>query len=189
MEELLHKPSDNFESFYCRHVDAIYRICYAYMKNAHDAEDCTEDTFVRAMTADACFENERHERAWLTTTAMNICRDRLKHWWNKNTVSIEAPFPSASGDKVISIADYLESDAFFGSSSSDKPEDFLESKELLQSILDLPEKYKTVILLYYYSGYSTDEIAQMLKRPPSTIRNQLRDGRKKLKGILGGERL
>lgn len=50
------------------------------MKNAQDAEDCTEDAFVKAMTSDVTFENERHERSWLTTTAMNLCKDRLKHW-------------------------------------------------------------------------------------------------------------
>ena len=60
----------DFEAFYLRHVKAIYHVCYAFMKNAQDAEDCTEDTFVRAMTNDVSFENERHERSWLTTTAM-----------------------------------------------------------------------------------------------------------------------
>ena len=42
----------DFESFYLRHFKAIYRVCYAFMKSAQDAEDCTEDTFVRAMTCD-----------------------------------------------------------------------------------------------------------------------------------------
>ena len=71
----------DFEAFYLRHFKAIYRVCYAFMKNAADAEDCTEDAFVKAMSCDISFENERHERSWLTTTAMNICKDKLKHWW------------------------------------------------------------------------------------------------------------
>ena len=64
----------DFEAFYLRHFKAIYRVCYAFMKNAADAEDCTEDAFVKAMSCDISFENERHERSWLTTTAMNICK-------------------------------------------------------------------------------------------------------------------
>ena len=72
--------SEDFEAFYRRHVQAIYRVCYAFMKNPQDAEDCTEDVFVRAMTTEVVFENERHERSWLTTTAMNLCKDRLKHF-------------------------------------------------------------------------------------------------------------
>lgn len=48
------------------------------MQNAADAEDYTEDVFVKAMSAE--FNDEKHERAWLTVTAKNLCRDRLKHW-------------------------------------------------------------------------------------------------------------
>lgn len=51
----------------------------------------------------------------------------------------------------------------------------------------LPVKYKEVVWLHYYEGYQTDEIAAMLCRPPSTVRNQLRDARAKLKLTLGGE--
>ena len=51
----------------------------------------------------------------------------------------------------------------------------------------LPVKYKEVVWLHYYEGYQTDEIAAMLKRPASTVRNQLRDARAKLKLSLGGE--
>lgn len=50
----------DLEAFYLRHFKAIYRVCYAFMKNAQDAEDCTEDAFVKAMTSDVTFENERH---------------------------------------------------------------------------------------------------------------------------------
>ena len=67
----------DFEAFYLRHFKAIYRVCYAFMKNAPDA---AEDAFVKAMTCGVSFENERHERAWLTTMAMNLCKDRLKHF-------------------------------------------------------------------------------------------------------------
>ena len=48
----------DLEAFYLRHFKAIYRVCYAFMKNAQDAEDCTEDAFVKAMTSDVTFENE-----------------------------------------------------------------------------------------------------------------------------------
>ena len=47
----------DFEAFYLRHFKAIYRVCYAFMKNEQDAEDCTEDAFVKAMTSDVTFEN------------------------------------------------------------------------------------------------------------------------------------
>ena len=152
----------DFEAFYLRHFKAIYRVCYAFMKNPADAEDCTEDTFVKAMTCDAVFENERHERAWLTTTAMNLCKDKLRHWWRQKVVPIdESGEPPAPG-----------------------PE---EANRVTEAVMALPVKYKEVVWLHYYEGYQTDEIAAMLNRPPSTVRNQLRDARAKLKLTLGGE--
>ena len=156
-------PSD-FEAFYLRHYRAIYRVCFAFLKNASDAEDCTEDTFVRAMTAEVSFQNERHERSWLTTIAMNLCKDRLKHWWNKKTSPLEEELEQPAPEQ----------------------EDLSAVTAAVQA---LPVKYKEVVWLYYYEGYSTDEIAAMLHRPPSTVRNQLRDVRIKLKESLGGEEL
>ena len=152
----------DLEAFYLRHFKAIYRVCYAFMKNAQDAEDCTEDAFVKAMTSDVTFENERHERSWLTTTAMNICKDRLKHWWRQ---------------KVTDLDEETEQTAA-------EPD---EKREVVDAVMALPVKYKEVVWLYYYEGYQTDEIAAMLDRPPSTVRNQLRDARAKLKLTLGGE--
>ena len=62
-----------------------------------------------------------------------------------------------------------------------------EKREAVDAIMALPVKYKEVVWLHYYEGYQTDEIALMLGRPPSTVRNQLRDARAKLKLTLGGE--
>ena len=152
---------ENFEAFYLRHFKAVYRVCYAFMKNAQDAEDCTEDAFVRAMTCGVAFENERHERSWLTTTAMNVCKDKLKHWWRRKVTPIDEETELASETN--------------------------EKSEVADAVMALPVKYKEVVWLYYYEGYQTDEIAAMLGRAPSTVRNQLRDARAKLKLTLGGE--
>ena len=150
----------DFEAFYLRHFRAIYRVCYAFMKNAQDAEDCTEDAFVKAMTSDVAFENERHERAWLTTTAMNICKDKRKHWWRQKVTPMEEETERAAPEP---------------------------DREVTEAVMALPVKYKEVVWLHFYEGFQTDESAQMLGRPPSTVRNQLRDARAKLKQTLGGE--
>ena len=145
----------DFEAFYLRHFKAIYRVCYAFMKNASDAEDCTEDAFVKAMTCGVTFENEQHERAWLTTTAMNICKDKLKHWWRQKVTGMDK-----DTEQIAAEPD--------------------EKSEVMEAVMALPVKYKEVV-------YQTDEIAAMLHRPPSTVRNQLRDARAKLKLTLRGE--
>lgn len=162
MPEIFKAAGADFAVFYLRHFKAIYRVCYAFLKNAEDAEDCTEDVFVRAMQANPSLENERHERAWLTTTAMNLCKDRLKHWWRQKVVPLDETMEDTLG-------------------VSDK------GHEVLDAVMALPVKYKEVVWLHYYEGYQTDEIVALLHRPASTVRNQLRDARGKLKEALGGE--
>lgn len=162
MPEVFAAAGADFEAFYLRHYKAIYRVCYAFLKQAEDVEDCTEDVFVRAMQANPSLENERHERAWLTITAMNLCKDRLKHWWRQKVVPLDESMENLAG-------------------SSDP------GHAVLDAVMTLPVKYKEVMWLYYYEGYQTDEIAALLHRPASTVRNQLWDARGKLKELLGGE--
>ena len=160
-------PTDaDFEVFYERHWKYVYRLCFSYMKNPSDAEDCVEDAFVRALSRDLPFEDEVHERKWLTVTAINICKDKLKSAAFRSTVSMEE-------DSVPEPA-------------SEEPEDY---SDVLEAVLALPEKYKDVVWLFYYDGYQTDEIASMLGRPASTIRNQLRDARAILKKTIEGGRI
>jgi len=160
-------PTDaDFEVFYERHWKYVYRLCFSYMKNPSDAEDCVEDAFVRALSRDLPFEDEVHERKWLTVTAINICKDKLKSAAYRSTVSMEE-------DSVPEPA-------------SEEPEDY---SDVLEAVLALPEKYKDVVWLFYYDGYQTDEIASMLGRPASTVRNQLRDARVILKKTIEGGRI
>ena len=153
----------DFEAFYDIHWKYVYRLCFTYMKIEADAEDCTEDVFVKVLTGDFAFEDETHERKWLTVTAINLCKDRLKSYARKNVSSID-------DDMMPEIA-------------APEPDDH---SDILEAVMNLPPKLKDVIWLYYYEGYSTDEIAATLGRPPSTVRNQMRDARNLLRNVLGG---
>ena len=150
-----------FEAFYERNYKLVYRLCFTYMKNAAEAEDCTEDVFVKVLSGGYTFNDETHEKKWLTVTAMNLCKDRLRHWWRRKVTPID-----------------------------DAPELVDENAGLYDGTLDivmkLPEKYKDVIYLYYYMDCKTDEIAQMLKKPPSTVRNHLKEARELLRRQIGG---
>lgn len=154
--------SDIFEAFYKRNFKHVYRICFTYMKNTADAEDCTEDVFVKVLNGDYTFSDEEHEKKWLTVTAINLCKDRLKSWKYKKVSSLEEM-----------EADIPDSGSF-------------KTDETLGEVMKLPPKYKDVIVLHYYMGYKSDEIAKMLKKPPSTVRNHLREAREALKKKLGG---
>lgn len=145
---------------YSRHVDTVYRVCYLFLKNIPDTEDAVQNTFVKLMNYSGSFHDSEHEKAWLIVTASNHCKNILRQWWRKRT-------------DIDSLSEVL---------AANDPRD-----ETLSWVLKLPMKYKTVIYLYYYEGYSTVEIAKMLHKNESTVRSQLHTGRNLLKISMGGE--
>ena len=74
----------NFIETYNRHVDMVYRVCYSFMKNQTDAEDMVQETFLRLLSNQKKFVDERHQKAWLIVTASNLCKATLKKWWKTN---------------------------------------------------------------------------------------------------------
>lgn len=151
--------NSDFEIIYNRNVETVYRICFVYMKNKTDAEDMTQNTFIKYLKYNPTFENLEHEKAWFIVTSTNICKNHFKSWWIKNTCL----------DNEIEVK------------TNDKNDDVLES------VLKLPTKYKQVIYMYYYEGYSTVEISKMLDTKESTIRTHLLKGRQILKDMIGRE--
>ena len=149
----------NFIETYNRHVDMVYRVCYSFMKNQTDAEDMVQETFLRLLSNQKKFADERHEKAWLIVTASNLCKDTLKKWWRTNE----------------NIEDY-----------PDLPQKTNGSSAVMEAILSLSDDYKTVVYMYYYEGYSTAEIAQFLGCPDATVRSRLARARKQLQAMLGG---
>ena len=152
---------NGFAEFYERHYRMVYRICFMYMKNKSEAEDCTEDVFVKVLSGNFIFHDETHEKKWLTVTAINLCKDRLKHWFRR----MVSPIEDAEDKEGAEIP---------------------EPDETLDAVMKLPPKYKDVIYLHYYMDYKTDEIAEMLHKPPSTVRNHLSEARALLKKQIGG---
>lgn len=148
-----------FDEIYNRNIDAVYKVCFMYVKNKHDAEDLTQTTFLKYYKSNKVFESEQHEKNWFLLTASNTCKNHFKTWWNKSTLLTE--------DFTIATNDL--------------------NKENLEIILTLPNKYKMLIYLYYYEGYKSKEIAKMLNKNESTIRSDLHKAKKILKEKLRSE--
>ena len=145
------QPTENeITALYQRHIDMVYRVCRSFMKNRVDTEDMVQETFLKLLSCGKRFASEEHEKAWLIVTASNTCKDALKRWWRKNE-ELEACREVAAPP---------------------------ETDEVLSAILELPVDYKEAVYLYYYEGYSTPEIARMLRCPQSTVRNRLSRARK-----------
>ncbi|MBR2781914.1 MAG: RNA polymerase sigma factor [Oscillospiraceae bacterium] len=159
MNGSLSRTDKEIAELFERHYRMLYRICFTYMKNAADTEDAVQETFYRLISRQPLFDSPEHEKAWLIRTASNICRNALKHWWRKHE----------------DLADHEDA------AESAPP----ETGDVLQAVMSLPEKYKTAVYLYYYEGYSSAETAELLQKPPSTIRNYLHEARAILRERLG----
>ena len=154
--------TDALTALYTRNVDAVYRICYVYLRSRADAEDAVQSVFLRYLQKQPVLRDENHERGWLLLTAKNICRDMLRSWWRRHRVGLdELPEPA------IPMRDK-------------------EPSELTEALLALPEKYRITLYLYYWEGYPAREVAVLLGCRESTVRTRLQRGREMLKNDLGG---
>ncbi|MDR1068438.1 MAG: RNA polymerase sigma factor [Clostridiales Family XIII bacterium] len=160
MEKSCLRTNNEIAEIYQRHVKTVYRVCFTYLKNAADTEDATADTFVKMMRSAPAFESGEHEKAWLIRTAINVCKDSLKHWWRRR-------------EDVASYSETL------------KTEETFETDGVIDAVTGLPDKYKSVVYLYYFEGYTGVQIAEMLHKPQSTIRNYLHEARNILRERLG----
>ena len=132
------------------------------MKNTADTEDAVQETFYQLIRKAPSFENGEHEKAWLIRTAGNLCKNSLRHWWRKRETLECRERPPGH-------------------------ETYPEIDETLNAVLELPDRYKTAVYLYYYEGYSSVEIASILGKPRSTVRNHLHEARGLLREKLGGD--
>ncbi len=152
-----------FSELYEKYADDVLRFSYFYLGDRQQAEDVTQDVFVRLITHTPDLTPGR-EKAWLLKVAMNRCRDIWRAAWVKRVVL---------GSPAVDLAP-----------APGHIEESLERKELLAAIRKLPKDFRDAVLLHYYQGYGITEIAEMLNVPEGTISSRLSRGRKKLQEIL-----
>lgn len=140
----------------------LFAVAFNVCKNAQDAEDIVQDTFIQYYTMKKEFENEQHIRAWLLRVAINKAKNANHTFWRRNKLSLE---------------DYMETLTF------ETP----QSENLFETVMRLPEKYRIVIHLYYYEDYSVREIANILRLSESNVKVRLSRGRSLLKEVLKEE--
>lgn len=144
------------------YADTVKRICILHLKNVSDTEDIFQEVFLKYAMSDIVFENEEHEKAWLIRVTFNQCKDLMKSFFRRKTVPL---------DSVIPPADRFEEDY----------------SDVLEAVLQLPQKYRNVVYLHYFEGYSAVEISKMLNRNVNTIYTLLSRAKEKLKNRLGGD--
>lgn len=142
-----------------RYQDNLYILAFNICKNAEDAKDVVQDTFMQYHMIKKEFENEQHIRAWLIRVTVNKAKNMNRTFWRKNKVSLE---------------EYMDTLEFATP----------ESGELFETVMRLPEKYRIVVHLFYYEDYSVHEIADILKLSESNVKVRLSRARVLLRETL-----
>lgn len=171
--------SEQFDSLVLQYQDNIYNYVYRMVSDPLDAEDISQEVFVRAYQSLKNFRNECSFRTWIFRIATNLCVDhyRKKGRIPKNSVSLDQPISGDEREMHLDIPDF-----------ESNPQRIFESKDLRHevqgAIQSLPEKLRTVVLLYDIEGFPYEEIAQILRCPLGTVKSRLFNARLKLKNKL-----
>ena len=144
-----------FEEKYNSYGSMLYKIAFLYLNNASDAEDVLQDVFSKYLLTRKNFNSKEHEKAWFIRVTQNYCLDKLRKQDKKNSEIDD-----------LSVMTQLDNDT---------------KQDVERSIVALPPKYKIVIFLYYYSGYTVEEISAILKIGKSAVKKRLQRGREMLK--------
>ena len=144
-----------------QYADMVRRICMIHLKNYEDAEDIFQTVFLKYVLRSEPFDSPEHEKAWIIRVTVNACRDLLKSFFRSRTVAL---------DQLI-----------------EKPQDMPEDhSDILEAVLELPARFRDVVYLHYYEGYSAPEIGSILKKNTNTVYTLLARARQLLKTRLEG---
>lgn len=151
--------NQEYERIVTAYADIVYRVALSYSNSKQDAEDVLQNTFLKLLVHEPSFRDEEHIRRWLIRVAVNQCNSLFGSYWKKHVSSIE----TCTEEPSFESADY---------------------SDLYHAVHELPAKYRIVIHLFYYEGYSTREIASLLHILDATVRSRLAQARKLLKQQL-----
>ena len=141
----------NVESLFHKYHNDVYRLAVSYTQSIQEAEDVCQEVFLKLMEQKQVQPGK--EKAWLMQVTANQCRSLLRSNWWKKTVPLE---------------DTLTHTPFSGD-------------DILKVVLALPPKYRVVVYLHYYEGYSTREISKLLKISQTAVTTRLARARDALK--------
>ena len=155
------KPNVNelFEEF----SDMVYRVAFVRVSQASDAEDVFQDVFMRLVKHASKLKSHEHAKAWLIRCTINCCNSHHRSAWQKKTVGIEDNIYTGQTDLGY------------------------EHIELLDAVRSLRAEHQEVIHLFYYEGYSSKEIADILEINENTVKSRLRRARMELQSVWDEE--
>ncbi len=145
-----------------RYSDTVRRLCMIHLKNSADTEDIFQTVFLKYVLSSVSFENAEHEKAWFIRVTINACKDLLKNFFRRHTVPLEGAieYPAKT------------------------PPDY---RDVWEAVFSLPQKYRDVVYLHYFEGYTAPQISRILGKNVNTIYTLLTRSKQMLRERLGGD--
>jgi RNA polymerase sigma-70 factor (ECF subfamily) len=163
-----------YEQLFRSHRGRILRLCRLLLGDPDDAQDVSQDVFLKLHRALQDQPGDMRWGAWLTAVAVNACRDRQRSWWSR----------------LLRGAEVYDEAQFAGSGLT--PEDATLSREtrlhIWKAFRALPARQREVFALRHFEGWSTDEVADLLDISGGSVKQHLFRAVQHLRAALGGSR-
>lgn len=136
----------------------IYRLAYARLQSNADAEDVTQEVLLRYIRSDKTFNDEEHRKAWILKVTVNVIKTMATSAHRRHDVELNEAADMTYEEK--------------------------EPSGVKEAVLQLDEKYRTAIHLFYFEQLTIEQIAKILGKSQGTVKSLLSRGRDKLREIL-----
>jgi len=170
INKILDGDTNAFTTLVDRYKDLVYTLALRMMKNKEEAEEVSQDSFIKAYKSLNRFKGDSKFSTWIYRVAYNTCLDRLKK--NKRQ------------QQTVTIDEYTEHQV----KTIDNALDKIETQEKQQAIKDclelLPSEDSFLLTLYYFEELSLDEISKIVGLKPNNVKVKIFRSRKKLATIL-----
>ena len=150
------------EALFGAYGDMVYRLALVRTRNPADAEDVSQEVFLRCLRRSPDFADAEHQKAWLITVSINCSKNLLGSAFRRHTVALEAAGEPAAEEEAPDSTVY-------------------------DAVMKLPPKLRTAVHLFYYEDYSIKEIAAVMHASESAVKTWLFRARAQLKEMLKGE--
>jgi len=167
-----------FPALLARHLSAVHKFSYRYVRDAHDADDITQEAFIRAWKNLKKFDGTKHFKTWLFTIARNAALDLIK---KKKPVAFSRMGDGSDGELDAFLAPFMDAQKL--------PDELFEqgarATEVRAALATLPPAYRTVLAMRYNDNLKFREIAEALGEPIDTVKSKHRRGLILLRKLFG----
>ncbi|RRJ97263.1 sigma-70 family RNA polymerase sigma factor [Opitutaceae bacterium TAV4] len=173
-----------FDEMVSRYWDRIYAVVHQLLRNHQDAEEVTQDAFIRAHRGLVNFRGDSAFSTWLYQIATNLARNRYWYWWRRKrdkTVSFDQP---VSSDNETPLSEIYAAPV-------ESPDDITVTQEFVDRVASgmekLNAKHREILILRNVKNLSYEEIGTILGISVGTVKSRIARARDNLRATMGGD--